>query len=188
MSNNSSSTSTSGPHPPQGVKVLFCLAFLFLVLFTALVWVLPPFYQSLVFFALVLISISSVIAVACALLEALFRGKPTRLLLDALAFVFFLFLCGLSLRTVCLFQETAAREYPRLVAPFLEAYRKTHGTYPESLDQLPSKPSVPRLMHGRCYSGGDDRYTFSFTQQAYIDITEDWIYKSETRKWRPESG
>lgn len=75
--------------------------------------------------------------------------------------------------------ETAARAYPARVAPFLEQYRSEHGTYPASLNQLPSYPRAPRLLRGdHHYSSDGQQYSFGFSRSL-----ESWHYSSETHTW-----
>jgi len=76
----------------------------------------------------------------------------------------------------------AAKAYPERIAPLLEQYREQHGAYPSNLDQLPSRPHIPRLLrssHG--YRSDGQHYTFTFPQPGgMIDV---WDYSSETRSW-----
>lgn len=75
-----------------------------------------------------------------------------------------------------------AKDYPAQVAPLLEAYRKAHGVYPKSLDQLPSKPAPPRLLRDpRSYHSYGDFYTFSFSKPG--GMFEGWVYDSRMRRW-----
>ena len=74
-----------------------------------------------------------------------------------------------------------AKAYPAQLAPLLEAYRKEHGTYPKSLDLLPSKPPVPRLLRNSAYHSNGQGYGFCFPQPGgLIDV---WCYDSETQTW-----
>ena len=77
---------------------------------------------------------------------------------------------------------TAAKAYPARIAPLLEVYRKSHGFYPMKLDELPSKPSVPRLLRSSYgYRSNGHHYTFCFPQPGgIIDV---WDYDSETKSW-----
>jgi hypothetical protein len=76
----------------------------------------------------------------------------------------------------------AAKAYPERVAPLLEQYRQQHGTYPTTLDQLPSYPHVPRLLRSSYgYRSDGQHYTFTFPQPGgMIDV---WDYSSETHTW-----
>jgi len=76
----------------------------------------------------------------------------------------------------------AAKAYPATIAPLLEQYRRAHGTYPTSLDQLPTHPQVPRLLRTPFgYRSAGDHYTFTFPQPGgLIDV---WDYNSETHAW-----
>ncbi len=78
--------------------------------------------------------------------------------------------------------EALAKDYPARVAPALEAYRQTSGAYPSSLDQLPSKPFVPRLLRRPFgYRSDGKHYSFSFpVPGGMIDV---WDYSSQTKNW-----
>lgn len=111
------------------------------------------------------------------------RSRPPLLLLTGV-FVF-ASLMAVSLPINSFMQQravVAAKAYPDRVAPLLEQYRQEHGTYPATLDQLPSHPRVPRLLrmdHG--YRSDGQHYTFYFPQPGgLIDV---WDYDSETRTW-----
>ncbi len=75
-----------------------------------------------------------------------------------------------------------AKAYPEQVAPILEAYRKEHGTYPKSLDLLPSKPPVPRLLRDSAYQSNGQGYGFCFSQPGGF-IFDVWCYDMETQTW-----
>jgi hypothetical protein len=75
-----------------------------------------------------------------------------------------------------------AKAYPQKIAPLLETYRRAHGTYPATLDQLPSKPSVPRLLRSPYgYRSDGQSYSFSFPEPG--GLIDTWQYDSETRQW-----
>lgn len=94
-------------------------------------------------------------------------------------------LLGLAIpinRYVHEFGVDQAKEYPAQVAPLLEAYRQAHGSYPKSLDQLPSKPPLPRLLRKtHSYRSRGDFYMFSFSKPG--GMFEGWIYDSRRRAW-----
>ena len=82
------------------------------------------------------------------------------------------------------FQKRAAAEakaYSDLVAPLLEEYRQQHGNYPSSLDQVPPRPFVPRLLRDGYHSYGDS-YLFAFSDPD--DVFGSWTYTSGSRTWR----
>ncbi len=78
---------------------------------------------------------------------------------------------------------SAAKAYPALVAPVLEKYRQQHGAYPDSLDELRSRPSVPGLLRGskgyRRYGAGDYSFAFPDPTRSYGG----WTYRSDNRTW-----
>jgi hypothetical protein len=95
-------------------------------------------------------------------------------------------LLGLAIpinRYVHEFGVDEAKEYPAQVAPLLEAYRKAHGFYPKSLDQLSSRPPAPHLLSDpRSYDSYGDFYRFSFSKRS--GMIEGWFYDSRDRMWR----
>jgi len=80
----------------------------------------------------------------------------------------------------------AAKHYPEQVSPLLEAYRREHGAYPRSLDQLPSKPPMPRLLR-KSYSYKSDGRTYSFSFAQPGGLIDTWHYDSETHTWYLET-
>jgi hypothetical protein len=80
--------------------------------------------------------------------------------------------------------ESDARDFPPRVAPLLESYRQTNGSYPATLERLPSRPSMPRLLRHSTnplagyYSDGT-RYSFRLVESHHI-----WLYESDTQAWR----
>ena len=82
--------------------------------------------------------------------------------------------------------EAEAKAYPDLVATLLEQYRQQHGTYPYSLEELPSRPSVPRLLRGKNgyrSVGVHDGAYYSFSFATPVSTFGFWEYSSRTRKW-----
>jgi hypothetical protein len=78
--------------------------------------------------------------------------------------------------------EAAAFAYPAQVIPLLEAYREAHGSYPTRLDDLPARPSIPRLLQRRgSYASWQGGYRFSFSAPA--DLMDSWTYDSSVGKW-----
>ena len=74
-----------------------------------------------------------------------------------------------------------AKAYPGQIAPLLETYRKTHGAYPATLEQVPSAPPLPRLLRGGGYQSDGQSYLFWFPKPGgLMDI---WDYDSRTRTW-----
>jgi hypothetical protein len=114
------------------------------------------------------------------------KGRSRRLALTIFAVVA-AFACffGLAIPTNYFIQEravAAAKAYPARVGPLLDAYRQAHGSYPTSLNQLPNKPALPRLLRSDyAYRSDGDSYSFSFGQPGgLIDI---WYYDSTTQTW-----
>jgi len=92
---------------------------------------------------------------------------------------------GLAIPTNHLVQQRAvaeATEYPARVAPLLEAYRQAHGSYPASLNQLPTKPSVPQLLRSS-YGNRSDGRSYSFCFEQPNGLIDTWDYDSETQTW-----
>lgn len=75
-----------------------------------------------------------------------------------------------------------AKAYPAIIEPLLEAYRQTHGSYPTSLDQLPTKPAIPRLLR-RPYGYRSDGTSYSFSFLPPDFGLDTWDYLSTTKKW-----
>ncbi len=76
----------------------------------------------------------------------------------------------------------AAKAYPEKIAPLLEQYRQANGVYPTSLDALPSKPSVPRLLRTAYgYRSDGTNYSFCFSEPG--GIMDTWDYSSKTHEW-----
>ena len=78
--------------------------------------------------------------------------------------------------------EAEAKAYPARVAPLLEQYRVKTGAYPATLDALPSKPAVPRLLRTNYgYRSHGSRYSFTFSRPGgLIDV---WDFDSVTQQW-----
>jgi hypothetical protein len=75
-----------------------------------------------------------------------------------------------------------AKKYPEKVAPFLEEYRTAHGGYPESLELIKNKPSVPRLLRRSYgYRSNGNSYEFTFPQPG--GLIDTWNYYSNTASW-----
>lgn len=73
-----------------------------------------------------------------------------------------------------------AKAYLASIAPLLEAYRQTHGSYPDTLSELPSAPPLPRLLRRFGYlSAGQTYYSFSIPQPG----GDTWDYDSATGTW-----
>lgn len=155
--------------------------------FIAIVWLADPFLLSLIgVVALVWIGVPILVVSVVHLLLALRRGSSPRPALLIMASVIG-FACVFGLAKVAnhYVQELAvdaAKEYPARVEPMLENYRKTHGTYPSNLDQLPFKPAIPRLLRTSYgYRADGTEYSFSFGQPG--GLIDTWEYNRATKSW-----
>ena len=73
---------------------------------------------------------------------------------------------------------TTAESYPARIRSLLEQYREEHGSYPADLDELSSRPHVPRLLR---YHSNGQVYVFSIFPPG--DITGTMTYRSDTEHW-----
>ena len=155
--------------------------------FAAIVWLVDPFLLFILGIApLVWIGLPASLIAVVLLLVAIRTGRSRRPALTILSAVAaFGCLVGLAIPTNRFIQQravAAAKEYPARVAPLLEAYRQAHGSYPTSLDQLPAKPSVPRLLRSSYgYRSDGSSYSFCFGQPG--GLIDTWDYNSETQSW-----
>lgn len=157
------------------------------VVFAAVVWFMDPFILMILGVTLFLWIGLPASLIAGTLLLVDFRTGCSRrpgltILSIVLAFGVFI---GLAIPANHFVQQgavAAAKKYPARVAPLLEAYRLTHGSYPTSLDQLSTKPAVPRLLRSSYgYRSGSGSYSFSFAQPG--GLIDTWDYDSETQTW-----
>ncbi len=155
--------------------------------FAAVVWFVDPFLLIVLGVApLVWIGVPASLVAGILLLVAIRTGRSRRLALTVLSVVgVFAGLVGLAIPTNHFIQQravTVAKAYPTQVADLLEAYRQAHGSYPTSLDQLPNKPSLPRLLRNSYGYRSDGRsYSFCFDQPG--GLIDTWNYDSETQQW-----
>lgn len=157
--------------------------------FALVVWFADPF--ALLLFGIVPLLWIGVPAtlVGCAMLFIAIRTKRSRRAAVAILSIVFGSTCfiGLAIPANDFVQQLAvdaAKAYPAKVAPLLEAYRDAHGSFPNSLDQLPAAPRLPRLLRrwGRhCYRSDGRTYSFSFPQPG--GLINSWDYDSQTRTW-----
>lgn len=158
-----------------------------LAAFGAVVWFADPFL--LIFLAvapLLWIGLPALLIAGILWVSALRTGRSSRAATTIFSVVAaFACFVGLTIPANRFIQQravAAAKAYPAQVAPLLEAYRQSHGTYPTSLDQLPTKPSVPRLLRSSYgYRSDGSRYSFCFPQPG--GLIDTWDYDSETRTW-----
>jgi len=164
----------------------FCLAALVVALFIAAAWLVDPFLLIILGVApLVWIGLPAALVASILLVVSLRTGGSRRLALRTLAVVgAFACFVGLVIPTNHFVQGAAvsdAKAYPARVAPLLEAYRKEHGVYPASLDQLPTIPPVPRLLRRYGYHSSGQSYSFTFAQPG--GLIDTWDFNSETQTW-----
>jgi hypothetical protein len=154
--------------------------------FAAAVWFMEPLLLSvLAAVPLFWIGIPLVLLALIRLITALRSGNstdPAVRLFSAVAAVGCFF--GLAIPANGFFRQravAAAKEYPAQVAPLLEAYRQTQGSYPASLDQLPARPAVPRLLRNYYgYNSEGGSYSFRFSPR----LGHSWEYDGTTKTWR----
>lgn len=155
--------------------------------FAAVVCYADPFF--LIFLGaapLIWVGLPASLIAVILLLVSIHTGRSRRPALTILSVVaVFGCLFGLAIPINHFIQEravAAAKEYSAQVAPLLEAYRQTHGSYPTSLDHLPSKPPVPRLLRSPDgYRSDGSSYSFFFGQPGGLIAT--WDYYSKTQTW-----
>lgn len=157
------------------------------VVFVAVVWLMDPFLLLILGVGpLLWIGLPASLIASILLVVAMRTGRSRRPALRILSVVAaFGCFVGLAIPTNHFIQQravAAAKEYPARVAPLLEAYRQAHGSYPTSLDQLPSKPFVPRLLRTSYgYRSAGSSYSFCFGQPG--GLIDTWDYDSETQTW-----
>lgn len=119
-------------------------------------------------------------------LYALRKGRscqPAFMLFRLAAAAVLFFLLAMPLNQWVFDQEVkAAKACVEEMVPLLEDYRRQHGAWPTSLEQLPTLPPLPWLLRDpHCYRSEGDGYTFSFSQPGgLIDV---WVYESKTQAW-----
>jgi hypothetical protein len=172
------------PHAMNGRHLILAAV---VAAFAAVVWFVDPFLLIVLGVApLIWIGLPASLIAGILLLIAVRTGRSRRPALRVLSVVgVFVCFVGLAIPTNHFIQQravTAAKAYPARVGQLLEAYRQTHGFYPTSLNQLPNKPSVPRLLRSSYGYRSDGRsYSFCFDQPG--GLIDTWNYDSETRQW-----
>lgn len=157
-----------------------------IAVFVAEIWFMEPLLLLFLGVASLLwIGLPASLIAGILLLVALHTGRSRRPALTILCVVAaFGCFVGLAIPANKFVQHavTAAKEYPARVAPLLEAYRQAHGSYLTSLDQLPIRPIIPRLLRSSyCYRSDGSRYSFTFAQPG--GLIDTWDYSSETQTW-----
>lgn len=157
------------------------------VVFAVVVWFVDPFLLFILGVApLIWIGFPASIVAVILLLVAIRTGRsrsPALTILFSVAA--FGCLVGLAIPTNHFIQQravAAAKEYAARVAPLLEAYHQTHGSYPTNLQQLRTQPTVPRLLRTSYgYRSNGRSYSFSFGMPG--GLIDTWHYDSETQQW-----
>jgi len=169
------------------MKGRYWIAAMAIAVFAAVVWYMDPFLLVILGVeALVWVGLPTALLAALLLLHAICTGRSWRPALIILsAVVGFGCFFGLAVPANYFVQQcavAAAKEYPVRVAPLLETYRQTHGSYPTSLDQIPTKPTIPRLLRSS-YSYRSDGHSYSFCFGQPGGLIDTWTYSSETQTW-----
>jgi hypothetical protein len=73
------------------------------------------------------------------------------------------------------------KRYVSNAVPYLEAYRKEHGTYPEHLSSLKDLPSPPWFLK---YGGNVSTYGFEYPSWGDMDCFDFWEYGSGSDYWQ----
>ncbi len=162
------------------------VAVVFVACFIGIVLYIDPFMLMMLGIIAIFIGIPALLVAGILWLIAFRYGYSNRPALTILSIVT-IFGCfvGLAIPSNHFAQQIAvdaAKDYPSRVAPMLEAYRSTHGAYPTNLAQLPTKPSLPRLLRvSYGYRSDGSSYSFSFPQPG--GLIDTWEYSSETKTW-----
>ena len=162
------------------------IAVVIVACFIAVVCCMDPFILMMLGILVVWIGIPALLVAGILWLIAFHCGHSNRAALTILSIVAaFGCFVGLAIPPNRFVQQRAveaAKEYPSRVAQLLEAYRSSHGAYPTNLAQLPSMPSLPRLLRSSYgYRSDGSSYSFSFSQPG--GLIDTWEYSSETKTW-----
>jgi hypothetical protein len=162
------------------------IAAVFVACFIAVVWCMDPFILMMLGISVAWIGIPALLVAGILWLFAVRYGRSNRPALMILSIVAALgSFVGIAIPSNRFVQQravVAAKDYPSRVAPMLEAYRSRHGAYPANLAQLPTKPSLPRLLRSSYgYRSDGSSYSFSFPQPG--GLIDTWEYSSETKTW-----
>ena len=162
------------------------IAVVFVACFIAVICCMDPFILMMLGIMVAFIGIPALLVAGILWLLAFHHGRSNRPALTILSIVAAIgCFVGLAIPSNRIVQQravVAARDYPSRVAPMLEAYRSTHGAYPTNLAQLPTKPSLPRLLRvSYGYRSDGSSYSFSFPQPG--GLIDTWEYSSETKTW-----
>ncbi len=169
-------------------RLLACAGIAASIAFAATVWFADPFLL-FVFSVIPMLWIGlpvSLVALVILVISAR-RGRSIHGPLKTLAVVAALaLLVGLAFAANHFVQKhavAAAKNYPAALAPQLETYLRTTGSYPASLDHIPRRPYVPRLLRSsHAYHSDGTRYFFRFAKPG--GLIDSWEYDSETRTWQ----
>ncbi len=154
--------------------------------YVSIIILMDPFLLSILCLVpLVLVGLPAFVVAAVVFLIALLRGHSPRPALIIMASIAgFACITGAAIPANHYVQEfavDAAKKYPAQVEPLLEAYRQAHGTYPTSLDLLPDKPPIPRLLRSGGYRSDGSDYSFSFGQPG--GLIDTWDYTNKSKSW-----
>ena len=170
---------------PMKRKLLIALPLL-LVALSLIVWFVDPFLVG-VFFYVPLLAAAPCFVIGLGLLivskaRTQQTSQPVTLISAGVALACIAWPTVTANRWVHDRAVEDAKNYPELVNPLLEDYRLTHGGYPQSLEQLPSKPPVPRLLRTSfSYRSDGKGYSFAFAQPG--GLIDTWDYDSTTHTW-----
>jgi hypothetical protein len=76
----------------------------------------------------------------------------------------------------------AAKEFASRLEPLVESYRKAHGSFPASLEDLSAVVQLPRLYRNDAYSMEDGAWSLQFRNPE--TFWHQWAYDSSSRTWR----
>jgi hypothetical protein len=157
-----------------------------LITYLAVAWFMDPFLLLLIAVGLAWLLVPWVLVAAVMFLVAVTKKRsrvPALRMLRFALLTILLMALGWALNHVSAVSAVAdAKAYPGKVAPYLDEYRIEHGVYPNSLDQLPRKPWLPRLLRwSHAYRSGGGSYSFTFAKPG--GLIDCWDYDSKTGAW-----
>lgn len=169
----------------DAMKRLCAYTFLAL-LFAAVVGWVDPFVLRVLAFLGAAVGVPVALLAAFLLWRASRQGRtmaPLVQVLRVLAYAAVLGSLALPLNHYVFQRAIAeAKAWPEVLRPHLEAYRTAHGTYPRTLQDLPSHPPLPRLIGKDGYGSDGRNFTLWFGDPGggFFDA---WVYESSTGQW-----